>query len=113
MAGKAPRVVRSRAAIGDLIEIAAYFAETRGPDAARRFGAAASATFKRLARMPGLGARWDERRPALAGLRVAAVEKYRNHLVFYRPIAGGIEVVRVLHGAKDLDHLLDPDAEED
>ena len=111
MAARAPRVVRSRAAIGDLIEIAAYFVETRGPEASRRFGVSASSTFKRLARMPGLGTLWGEQGGGLAGLRVASVEKYRNHLVFYRPIGGGIEVVRVLYGARDLDRLLEPDDE--
>jgi toxin ParE1/3/4 len=29
-----------------------------------------------------------------------------NHVIFYRPIDNGIEVARVLHGARDIDALL-------
>jgi hypothetical protein len=27
-------------------------------------------------------------------------------VVFYRPVDGGIEVIRVLHGARDIDNIL-------
>jgi len=40
--------------------------------------------------------------PALAGMRWHSVRKY---LVFYIPRSDGIEVVRVLHGARDLEAL--------
>jgi toxin ParE1/3/4 len=32
---------------------------------------------------------------------------FRNHLIFYRPIDDGIEIVRVLHGARDWQNLLE------
>jgi len=42
-------------------------------------------------------------RPELApGLRSFSVG---NYVVFYRPIEGGIEVARVVHGARDVDAL--------
>ncbi|MBI4604738.1 MAG: type II toxin-antitoxin system RelE/ParE family toxin [Planctomycetes bacterium] len=31
---------------------------------------------------------------------------FEQHLVFYRPVEDGIEVVRVLHGARDLRAIL-------
>ncbi len=108
MAGTAPRVVRSREALRDLVEIAAYIAERTGPAASDRFADSASATFRRLAQMPGLGSRWGDDHPQLADLRVASIEKFRSHLVFYRPIEGGIEIVRVIHGARDIGLLLGP-----
>jgi toxin ParE1/3/4 len=37
--------------------------------------------------------------PALRSLSVG------NYLIFYRPLADGIEIVRVLHGARDIDSL--------
>ena len=41
-----------------------------------------------------------EARPDLApGLRASPVG---NYVIFYRPIHDGIEVVRVLHGARDI-----------
>lgn len=38
-------------------------------------------------------------------MRVWPIRRFPNHLIFYRPIDGGIEVIRVLHGAQDLDAI--------
>ncbi len=48
----------------------------------------------------------------LSGLRSLPVHGFEKHLVFYRPTKEGIEVVRVLHGARDLGTILDDSAEE-
>jgi toxin ParE1/3/4 len=71
--------------------------------------AAVETTARQLARMPGMGTPWESDKPGLAGMRFFPVTKFRNHLLFYRPIESGIELVRVLHGARDLDALLDED----
>lgn len=42
----------------------------------------------------------------LPGLRSFRVKDFANHRIFYRPREQGIEVVRVLHGARDLDNAL-------
>ena len=34
------------------------------------------------------------------------MSRFRNHIVFYRPVADGIEILRVLHGARDLVSIL-------
>ncbi|MEX1025024.1 MAG: type II toxin-antitoxin system RelE/ParE family toxin [Planctomycetota bacterium] len=41
-------------------------------------------------------------RAALAGLRSFPVKGFDKHLIFYRSTEHGIEVLRVLHGARDL-----------
>jgi toxin ParE1/3/4 len=94
-------VLRTDAALHDLDGQAAFI-QKDNPNAAIRFLAAADATFQRLASMPELGERQDFRRPSLAGLRVWQVQGFENYLVFYRPIDRGIEVVRVLHAARDI-----------
>jgi toxin ParE1/3/4 len=76
-------------------------------ETALRFDDAAAAAFEKLARMPGLGERRESPNPRLAGLRVSPIDGFPNHLVFYRPIDGGIEVVRVLHGARDIESVLE------
>ena len=38
--------------------------------------------------------------------RPASLSRFPKYLVFYRPITDGIEVIRVLHGARDLDGIL-------
>jgi len=102
-----PEIVVAPAARLDLIEVWDYFdAETGDPQLADRFVSAASATFDKLLRTPGLG------RPSkLAGrpkttLRLWRVDGFPNYLIFYRPFQNGIEIVRVIHGARDLGVVL-------
>jgi toxin ParE1/3/4 len=49
--------------------------------------------------------------PRLADLRRWPVSGFPNHLIFYQPTEGGIEVVRVLHGARDLATMLENEGE--
>jgi toxin ParE1/3/4 len=67
------------------------------------------ATFSTLAEMPGIGSTYENDNPALADLRFIPITRFRNHLVFYRSSAHGIEIVRVLHGARDLEGTLTED----
>ena len=89
----------------DLDAIHAYISGD-DPDAADRVLEATLATFEELARMPGMGRPRTFTQSGLRGLRSFRVEGYRNYLIFYRPVTNGVEVVRVLHGARDLDALL-------
>ena len=83
-----------------------FYAREASVAVADRFLDAAEATFTRLAGQPGLGARFEHAFAAVGELRFLPIGRFRKQLVFYRPILGGIEVVRVLHGACDLDALL-------
>jgi toxin ParE1/3/4 len=38
------------------------------------------------------------------------VRRFDKHLIFYRPVADGIEVIRVLHASRDLAAVLDEDS---
>lgn len=38
----------------------------------------------------------------LRAIRSFAVRGFPNHIIFYLKVHGGIEVLRVLHGARDL-----------
>jgi len=104
------RVVKLPGAELDLDEVAEYI-QRGGPSAAVRFLRSAEQTFSLLARSPSIGVRFDPDTPALTELRCFPVDKFRNYLVFYRPSDDGIEVVRVLHGARDIRRNLigDPD----
>jgi len=55
----------------------------------------------RLAETPGMGRARPDLLPDLRSFPLG------SYLLFYRPGAGGIEVVRVLHGARDLPALFD------
>lgn len=56
-----------------------------------------------LAENPRMG---RDRSQLAAGLRSFPVG---NYIIFYMPLPNGIEVVRVLNGARDMDALFDPD----
>jgi len=73
-------------------------------DTAEVFLGAAYDTFEFLATNPGLG----RPRPEFghAGLRSWRVKGFRRFLIFYREAAEGIQVWRVLHGARDLERML-------
>ncbi len=97
-------IIRTDAALRDLDE-QAKFIQRDSPDAAIRFLAAAQTSFEVLASMPELGERQEFSTEALAGLRVWQVQGFTSHLIFYRPIEHGIEIVRVLHAARDIEAL--------
>ena len=45
-----------------------------------------------------------------AAIRFLEKKGFPKHLIFYRPIDHGIEVVRVLHGARDIEAVFEDDA---
>ena len=97
-------VYRSSQAEDDLSEIAIYIGEDN-PNAAMRFLDAAEATFKTLMLTPGLGRSRRFQNSRLENLRSWRIKGFKNYLVFYLPIESGIQIVRVLHGAKDFETL--------
>ena len=89
----------------DVVELAIYI----GRDsvlAANRFLDACDATFEFLAKSPRIGAVYSTKNSRLAELRVFRVKGFPNHLAFYLARPNGIEIVRVLHGARNLDVAL-------
>ena len=101
-----PHVSILAAADRDIDGQADYLFEEAGLETALRFYDAAAATFQNLARMPTMGERRESTNRLLDGLRIWRIEGFPNHLIFYRPIDGGIEIIRVLHAARDLDAQL-------
>ncbi len=96
------KVKRRRGAQQDLVAIYRRYAREAGIKVADKFFDATEAAFRRLARVPGLGTRYDHDHPALAELRISALSTpFNAYLIFYKPVAGGVEIVRVLHGARD------------
>ena len=77
------------------------------PEAAERFLDAAEAAFARLLEMPEIGAAREYRNERLTGLRLWPILGFERHLIFYRPIEAGIEVVRVIDAARDVAAILE------
>jgi toxin ParE1/3/4 len=84
----------------DLEEIE-EFISLDNPDAAARLLLSIQEKCALLSRQPQMGRSRFELSPELRGFPVG------NYLIFYRPAMDGIEVVRVLHGARDIPELFD------
>jgi toxin ParE1/3/4 len=95
------------AADRDMDDQAAYLASHASLETALRFYDAANSTFGTLAGMPSIGERWPSANPRLAELRVWRIKGFENLLIFYRPSDDGIDIVRILHAARDLENALD------
>jgi toxin ParE1/3/4 len=97
-------------AIRDIDAHASYLAQHASEAVASRFLEMLASLMLRILETPELGPRWESDAPALQGVRFRNPRKFRNHLVFYRLTDDCIEIVRVLHGSRDLEkHLLESD----
>ncbi len=75
------------------------------PAAATRVVEAAYGTFEKLASNPNMGRRRRFRSLRLRDVRSWRITGFENYLVFYRVVAGGIQVNHVYHGARNIEAL--------
>ena len=98
-----PTPIIAEQAQADLDEAWDYLAQ-KSPAAADRLIDRFVAAARVHARFPESGRSREELRP---GLRSFVVKPY---VAFYRPVEGTIEVLRVLHGRRDIRHIVKGDA---
>lgn len=101
------RVLKRETAKRDLIEQFVWYAESVSIGVADRFLASAQNTLERLAAAPDSGALVEVTRKELAGMRRWPVKGFEKILLFYIPFSNGIDLVRVLHGSRDLHRLFE------
>ena len=103
----AKRIERSPQAKRDVFDIATYLTLEASQDVAERFVDALQQALGDLLDQPGMGSpRWQWAHAKLAGIRHWPVPGFPNHLIFYRETEIGIDVVRVLHGARDIPDVM-------
>lgn len=100
-----PRIAKTALAEQDLEDIWFHIA-TDDPVAADRTLDILGRKCRVLSVQPYLGRARDELAPDIRSLAVAP------YIIFYRPLADGVEIARVLHGARDVDALFHPDEED-
>jgi toxin ParE1/3/4 len=98
-------VVRPQAVVD--LDDQALFIAIDNMEAGLRLYAAAHDAYARLLEMPELGTRCEVGTVELEGLRMWPIPGFPNHLIFYRPNAAGVEIVRVLHAARDIPRILE------
>jgi toxin ParE1/3/4 len=93
-----PRITRTFPARDDLQQIWLYVAQ-HNITAADRLIDRFERTLRTLARHPQMGESVPQYRPSLRRFTVG------NYVLYYEPIEGGVRLVRVLHGARDVDDI--------
>ena len=98
-------ILKRRQAVLSIIDQANWIAE-ESPDAANRFIAAAEASFSLLEKNPEMGREYQKRDRRLEGVRVWRVAGFEKHLIFYHARLDGVEILDVIHGARDIEGLV-------
>ena len=99
------RLLVREKAWADLEELGAFIAKDN-PSAAIEVVRQLRRSFEQLACMPQLG-RVVKRVKTSEQLRAWLSPAFRNYLIFYRELSDGVEIVRVLHGARDIQRILE------
>lgn len=95
-----PTVKVAAAAEEDLRKIWEYVAE-HNPEAANKLIKEIAAKFAILRDHPHMG---REQPRLLVNLRSFVV---KNYFIFYQPFEDGIEILRVLHGSRDIESIFE------
>lgn len=91
----------------DIRDAAAYLLVEASESVALRFEEAVQNLTRTIAGMPGIGMPCSFRNPELHDVRRLAVTGFENWLLFYRDAEDRIDVIRVLHGARDIAAIFD------
>lgn len=96
----------SEGAVGDILEQADWYEEQADRELSKRWERAVGATLLRIAKNPRSGALCKFETEELGKVRRAFVAGFPKHLVFYQLHENELEVLRVIHGARDLESLI-------
>lgn len=96
-----PQIRFTPLATEDLQQVWVYIAEKAGNDTAHKFLLEIKKKCETVAAFPEMG---SVRHELLLNLRSFPFKKY---IIFYLPLADGIEVLRIVHGARDIHQIFD------
>ena len=103
---KKPRLVLTDAAIADILDQADWYRRQSGRPLAQRWEKAVTSAISFVLRHPAAGSPCTFSSPELHGIRRMAIPRFPKHLLFYRFEGKEVLVLRIVHGARDLETLL-------
>jgi toxin ParE1/3/4 len=103
-----PRPVYRPGARREINRVLEFLEEQAGLEVAERFLDALMHSADQLAQHPQMGRLCGFTRPNTRRLRRWPVRGFDNWLIFYQPRRDGVEIVHVMHGARDIDAMLGP-----
>jgi toxin ParE1/3/4 len=98
-------IIRNRAT-QDLRQQANYILSNGNVAAAEQFLELVEATFSQILTVPRIGKSVDFVLASMGEVRQWRIKNFQDYLVFYRVQDDRIEILRILHGARDLANLL-------
>jgi toxin ParE1/3/4 len=99
------RLVFSDAAVADILEQADWYAIQSGHRLSRRWEKAVSSAVSYALKSPAAGTPCTFRDLTLRKVRRATISGFPKHLLFYEFDDQEVFVLRVVHGARDLERL--------
>jgi toxin ParE1/3/4 len=89
----------------DLVELADWLSDIN-TTLADRFLDSTEQTLRWLVEFPGVGSPKSFDSHELGDVRTWFVKGFPNHLIYYQIVTDGIEVLAILHGARDAEPIL-------
>ena len=102
---KIPRITFGDLAVADVLEQADWYQAQAGRKLAQRWEKAVTSTMLRIVTTPHAGTPCRFQAAPLHGTRRMPIAGFPMHLVFYQLAEDEIRVLRVVHGAPDLEAL--------
>lgn len=102
---KRQQVVLSDMAVADILEQSDWYESQADHRLAKRWENAVTATFLRIVKSPRAGQLCHFKSEELFDVRRAVVAGFPKHLVFYKIHDKELFILRVVHGARDLENL--------
>lgn len=103
---KAASVLVSEAAASDIVEQADWYEAQFGESLAERWEKEVTSAILKIAKSPNSGTSCTFLSSELGNVQRTAISGFSKHLIFYRISEGEVVVLRVVHGARDLERLL-------
>ena len=105
-------VIRSAASDDIIRQFRYYLVDQDRPQVASRFLEAVQRTINDIVRMPNGGAPKILSNEALADLRSWPVQEFEDIRIYYLAKEGLVRLVRVLHGKRDINRILEKEQAE-
>jgi toxin ParE1/3/4 len=100
-----PVIIRP-AARNDQLELAEYYDTEGGEALGDRFLRNCTTGVERLSTHPESGTLVRHKHPRLRGARFILVPEFEKIVIFYKALPDHIEIIRILHGARDVASVL-------
>jgi toxin ParE1/3/4 len=102
------KVAYRQAASDDVVRQFRYYLVTQNlPEVAIRFRTAVRQTIQSLQQHPLVGPRYRSNNPQLDNLRTWAVTGFEAIRIYYRVDQDTLRIVRILHGKRDVQRILE------